>query len=225
MKKYKVAETMATPGIVVLDAAAGAAGIGKASTTASANSVGVTVDTTTYSTAPAAGAEGVVTVIVNPNAVWRLHMSGAATAGTALLIMTEATGGSKTANTITTGDVAPNSPNMDEGQIVCISGANAGQIRKVTSTSATVATVTVGWYNNNAIGDIFMLLPYTPADVAGNNIQLTTNLDEADASIVVGTGAAFRIVDLEIDFGNVTAARNNSYVHATLDDHIFNVTT
>ena len=225
-KRYKISASMATAGVPVVVSAANGAGLALAATTTTADAVGVTLDTGTYSTTPAAGAEGTVLVTINPDAAWRLRMANGATAGTALAITTESVGGSKTTNTITTGDPAPNSAEMDEGTIVCVSGANAGQSRKITSTSATEATTTVGWYSNNAVGDVYIIVPWTPADVAGDNINLTSNLAEARQDIAVGTGMDFRILDLEFDLGSgVTPARENSHVIALLDDHIFNTAT
>jgi hypothetical protein len=216
---------MATAGVPVVVAAANGAGLALATSTAITDGVGVTVDTATYSTTPAAGAEGVVSVIINPDAVFRIRLNDGATAGTQLDYITESAGGSKTANTITTGNDAPNSPEMDEGTIVCVTGANAGQSRKITSTSATVATVTVGWYNNNASGDTFILVPFHPLDVAADNVNLTSNLAEARQDIAVGTGADLRVMDLVFDLASLEAARNNSYVFAVLDDHVLQTAT
>lgn len=226
-KRYRVGSgvTFSAAGVPALNIAATTSGLAIGTTTSAANAVGVSLDTATGTTTPTSDAQTLLSVIVNPLAVYKLRICGSATAGTQALIMTESAGGSKTANTITTGDAAPNSPTMDEGTIACVYGANLGQVRKVTSVSATVATITEGWVNNNASGDVFIVVPWTPVDVAGNNIQLTTNLTEADQSIAVGTGAEFRIVELEFDFGGVEAARRNSFVYGMFDDHIFGVTT
>jgi hypothetical protein len=61
--------------------------------------------------------------------------------------------------------------------------------------------------------------------VAGNNVQLTTDLTAARADIAVGTGADFRPVELFVDQGSVTHARNGSYVYFVMDDHIYGRTT
>jgi len=127
--------------------------------------------------------------------------------------------------TITTGDDAPNSEEKDEGTIACVSGANLGQSRKITTTSATVYTVTVPFLNDIAAGDQFIAVPWTPADVVGDNINLTTNLQEGRQDIAVGTGADLRVFDLEFDSASVSHARRQSFVYALFDDHIWRETT
>lgn len=216
VRKYKVGVTFATAGIPALVGAATTAGLAVGTTDNCTDSVGVTLDTATYSTTQG-DAEGIVSLIVNPDAVYKLLMSGAGAAGTALGLTTNSAAETAgTVITITTGDAAPNSPTMDEGMALCIGGANMGQSRKITSVAATTATVTVPFLRDIAASDTFLLIPYTPLDVAGNDIELTGDLTGAAAYIAVGTGASFRVVDLEVDYWGTP--RTNSYVLALLDD-------
>lgn len=209
-------------GVPVIDTAAGGAGVGQATTTSWANAVGLTLDAGTYSTTQG-DAEGLARVIISPAAVYKWPIAGSATEGTQALIVTNSAASTAgTVITITTGDAAPNSPTMDEGTAYCVSGANAGQSRKITSVAATTATVTVPFLNDLAVGDVFMLLPWTPFDVAGNNLQFSTALTQADQSIAVGTGAAVRIVELVI---NPAEPRTDAWVLGVADDHVLNVTT
>lgn len=225
IKKYRVASgSTANAGGYVTVAVAGGSGVVLGLVTTVADQVGSTLDAATGSTAPTSDTAAVTSVVVNPDAVYRLLVVKGATGGQ-IDILTESAGGSKTVNTITAGETAPNSPSMDEGTIVCISGANKGQTRKITSVAATTATITEGWVNNNATSDVFILLPWTPADVAGNNVQLTTDLASARADIVVGTGADMRPVELIVDQATVTLARNSSYLLAMFDDHIYRQAT
>ncbi len=221
--KYKLGATVGVAGTIMMDVAAAAAGLALSTTTSAADAVGGTLDTGVYS-ATQGDTEGIVSVVINPDAVYRWRICGSATDGTQALIVTNsAVSAAGTTVTITTGETA--GTNYDEAMIACISGANVGQSRKVTSVAATTFIVTVPFLNDIAVGDQFIFVPWTPVDVAGNNLQQTTLLKEADQSIALGTGIAARILDLQFDFGSVTAARGNSYVLATLDDHIFNVTT
>lgn len=218
IKKYRVASgSTANAGGYVSEIVAGGSGVVLGTTTTVANVVGHTLDAATGSTAPSSDTTPVTSVVINPDAVYRLLIVKGATGGQ-IDILTESAGGSKTVNTITTGETAPNSPTMDEGTIVCISGANKGQIRKITSVGATAATTVEGWINNNASGDIMILLPWTPADTAANNINLTTDLTAARADIAVGTGADMRTIELSIDNSDVFNARNRSLVLAMFDD-------
>lgn len=208
-------------GPLIVTAAAGA-GVVLGSTTGWTDAVGINEDLSTYSTTQG-DTEGVARVVVDPGAVYKWRIAGAATDGTQALIVTNSAASTAgTVITITTGDVAPNSPTMDEGFAYCVSGANAGQSRKITSVAATTATVTVPFTNDLAVGDVFMLLPWTPFDVAGNNLQFSTALGEADQSIAVGTGAPVRITG---HIFNLTNARTDSWVEGVADDHVLNVTT
>ena len=190
--------------------------------------VGLTVDTATYTTTSAADmVEGVVTVAVNPDLVSKWLLSGAAAEGTQLVITTNSAADTASLTvTITTGDPAPNSPEMIDGIAIAISGANVGQSRIISASGATVATVTVPFPNDIAVGDVFLIMsqPNTPSDTA-NNANLTTALDGVRADIAVGTGVAARPVELAIDFSGQLAARRNSFVLLHADDHIFNMTT
>lgn len=219
--RLKLGATTAV-GAPVIDNAAGGAGVGQASTTSWANAVGLTLDAGTYSTTQG-DAEGAARVIISPMAVYKWRIAGSATASAQAQIVTNSSASTTGATiTITSGDQDPSSPTMDEGTAYCISGANAGQSRKITSVTSTTAVVTVPFTNDLAVGDVFMLVPWTPFDVAGNNLQFTSDLLEANQTIAVGTGAAVRIVALSI---NPHAARTDSYVLGTADDHVLNATT
>lgn len=225
IKRYKSASTFTTAGGYATVTAADGAGVVLGLATTAADQVGLTLDTTTYS-ATQGDAEAVVSVLVNPDAVLRIRMGRTATAGTQLQVTTNSAAETAgTVITITTGDDAPNNTEKDEGTIACVSGANRGQSRKITSTSATAYTVTVPFLNDIASGDQFIAVPWTPADVAGDNINLTTTLTEGRQDIAVGTGADLRIFDLEFDFSSVTDARRKSYVYALFDDHLYRETT
>ena len=220
---FQVDETMATAGVPVLEPGANQAGVVLASTTAAANMVGVTLGTATFVTAQqtdGTSAERTVKVIINPDAVWEMLMSGGATEGTALELR-DVTTATTDGLSVITGD-AWNSPEMDEGAIWGFDGVNASQIRKITSTDGTTATVRVAFDNDHPVGDNFLFAPYWPLD--SNAIQLTALLTDADASIAVATGAALRCI--EIRHGDLSnEGRTKSYVLAISDDHVLRETT
>ena len=220
---FQIQETMSTAGVPVLEPGAGQAGIALASTTGAANMVGVTLDAATYVTAQqtdGTSAERRVSVIINPDAVWELLMSGGAAEGTALELR-DVTTATTDGLSVITGD-AWNSPTMDEGAVWGFDGVNAGQIRKITSVDGTTATVTVAFDNDHPVGDNFLFAPYWPLD--SNAIQLSTLLTEADASIAVGTGAALRCIEIRNgDLSN--EGRTKSHVLAISDDHVLRETT
>lgn len=226
VKRYQVAATKATAGVPVLVPAAGGSGVVVATTTSTANSVGVTIDTsnanrrgqvvgsTTYVTAQQtdnADTERAVATIINPFAVYALLMSGGATEGTAMILHTAVSGGSNGLSFVS--DVNTDSPEMADGTFFCLTGANAGMARKLTSNSTTTQTFVVAWPRDIAAGDTFILAPYS--DLFGVKVQLTTLLTGADASIAVGTGAALKPIEMKWD------GRTNSYLEAVLADSVF----
>ena len=225
-RKFKVDEDLATAGIPVLTAGSGDRGVNAATTTGAADTVGITLDTAVLDDTP--GTEGIVTVTINPDAVYRIRMSGTAATGGALLTTTQ-TAASTTIVTITTGDPVPNSNTMLDGMIACISGANWGQTRKITAVAATTATVTTARVRSAASRDVFLLVPVFPGatqDLGGTLGTLTTTLDEANClGASTTSGIEFRVVDVEFDFATQTFARNQSYVYAMAGDHIYKLNT
>ena len=219
IKRYQVAATNNTLGVPYLVPAGSGSGIVLATTTGAAKAVGVNIDTAgTYVTAQqsdASDTERSTGIILSPYAVYAMPMNGGAANGTAMVLHTAASGGSDGLTLVS--DVNTDSPELDEGTIYCLSGANVGISRKITSNSTTTVTVTVAFPRDVAAGDTFIVAPYNP--LQGITLQLTTTLDQADASIAVGTGAAFKTVELKFnDAGH--EGRTNSYVYAMLANHV-----
>ena len=219
MRRMKIAATFATPGIYATTIAASAAGITVGLRTTVGEQVGVTVDTGTYSTTQG-DTEGTVQVITNPYGVYRMLMVGDENSAQLTITTNSVAETAGTVVTITTGDPAPNSPSVDEGTIVCVSGANVRQTRKITSVAGTTATVTVPFLNDIASGDVFILVPWTPNDTAGDNVNLSLNFANAQQNIAVGTGADFRPLALEFDTSSQANARLKSYVYAAFVNHV-----
>lgn len=218
MKRYQVNSTLVA-GIPVVIPAAGNAGVVTSTTTGVANMVGVNLDAATYVTAQqtdGSSAERETRVIINPDAVWKMKMSGGAATNTALTLQ-EVTTASTDGLVITTGAEWSN-PTFDEGYAWGYDGANAGSARKVTSVSGTAGTVTVAFNQDTAVGDNFLRCPYSP--IQGITIQLTTDLTQADASIAVGTGAGFKTVELELR-DTSDEGQTNSHVLAMPTDHVW----
>lgn len=219
MKKFQVNATVARAGVPLVIPGAGNAGVVLATTTGAADMVGVNLDTATYVTAQqtdGSSAERKITLVVNPDAVWRMLMSGGATENTALALQTVTTAATDGLSVTTAAEWS--SPTFDEGFVWGYDGANAGQARKITSVSSTAGTVTVAFDQDTVVGDNFLRCPYSP--IQGTTIQLTTLLTQADASIAVGTGAHFKTVELLLrDINN--EGRTNSYVLAVSGDHVW----
>lgn len=220
IKKYQIAADSLTAGVPKLIPAAGGAGVAVATTTSCTDFVGVTLDVAaTYQTAQQSDNSDparLVSLIINPDAVWEALMSGGATENTALALQTVTTA-STTGLAVTTAAEWSN-PTYDEGHTWGYEGANAGKARKVTSVSSTAGTVTVAFPFDTAVGDTFLRCPYTP--LQSTTIQLSTLLTQADASIAVGTGAELKPIELVLrDISD--NGRTNSFVRFLAIDHVF----
>lgn len=224
IKKYQVAATNTTSlGKPYLVPVGNGTGLVTSTTTGAAKAVGVNVDLAgTYVTAQQtdnSDTERLTSIILSPFAVYKMLMSGGATEGTALQVFTATSGGSDGLTVVMDDSVA--SPEMDEGTLFGYSGTNIGVSRKITSTSTTTATMIVSLPRDAVAGDTFLIAPYNP--LQGITLQLTTLLTQADASIAVGTGAAFKTIELE--FRDASAeGRSNSYVYAMLANHVLSAT-
>lgn len=221
MKRHKVGASAAA-GIPVLERST--AGIANATTTSMADAVGLTVDAATYTTTQATNmVEGVATVIINPDAIVKAKMVSAATGNTQLNLTTNSAADTTGLTvTITSGDAAPNSPEMAGGTAIGVSGNNKGVSRVITSTGATTAVVTVPFPYTIAAGDTFVLVPWSVPGVSTNSATLTTDLTAVRGD-QAGTGTALlTVVDLSIDSELV---RSNSYLEFLIQDNMYGQTT
>lgn len=231
VKKFQFGVTLTTAGIPFTVPASNTAGVVIGTTTGATDLVGMSIDKgtvlqtglaqSTYTTTQGSGAssaERVVSLIVNPFAVWAWKMSGGATSDTALTLRTVTTASSG-GTAITTAE-SWTGTEFDEGVTWCYAGANAGRFRKITSTSATAGTVTIPFDYATAVGDTFIRAPYWPMQTV--TIQLSTTLEQADASIAVGTGAPFRVVELRLR-DSTDAGQTNSFVLGVSNSHALNL--
>lgn len=218
IKKYQINATLSYAGIPVLKGGSNTKGIVACSTTAAVGVVGITMDTATVVTAQQtdnSDTARLVSVIINPHAVYKARLSGGATENTALatpIVTTAATDGLS----VTTAATDWSSPETDEGVVFGYYGANAGTGRKITSTSSTAATVLVAFPVDTAVGDTFLRIPFcaSPYGYETQYPQLTTNLFQVDASVAVDTdNVNFRIVELELrDAGQQGTTNSFAYL-------------
>jgi hypothetical protein len=231
LKKYKLAATVANIGVPLVQTAT-TCNISPGTTTSFADTIGISTDTDTYSTSQAAilarvnalvgTGEGIITCNVRSDAIIRALMTGAATENTTLALLTN-TSASSTGLTVT---ATVQSADLDGGTIWCISGANVGYSRTITThTSTTSLAVTVPFPRTIAVGDVFLACPWntTGTATAGmdgiTTVQASTLLTQADASIASGTGGKVVVSDLVLN------GAYDSYVKFQLDDHIFKIST
>ena len=213
LKKFQVDATMANAGVPALVATAGEAGVNIPSTTAINDMIGLSVDTATYATAQGTSSpEALVTLIINPDAIIEARLAAGATSGANLATETVDTA-STSGLAVTAGDY--NTTDVDEGAIWCISGANVGQIRRITSTSTTAATVTVAFANDIAVGDVFTHCNLWPGGLP--TPTLTTDLTEFSAQVAVATNTAeMNCIEL------VPRGVDDSLARCVVEDHWLN---
>lgn len=214
IKKYKASAAQAV-GTVVIRSAGNASGQFSTSTVSSfADALGLCVDNglnagapLTYSTTQG-DAEAVFGVIVNPDQVLRAQMVTGAT-GTSITSDTIVTASSNGLTAV--GGTSVASPDMDEGVIWYLTGANVGKSRKITSTSSVTATVIVP-FAANAVGDTYC---YAGVNIGLTGVTLTTDLKNVRADLAVSTGASATCIDLEL------GAANDSWIHLVLGDQVW----
>ena len=219
VKQFKIGASIVNVGVPVID---GTAGVIPCTTTDAADAAGLGLDTAVYSTTQAtvlaAGGEDFVSVDVRPDLVIKARACGGATDGTALVTLSN-TAASSAGTTITDADVGTAS--VATGTVWCVTGANRGQSRIITTfNSAQDVVVTVPFTRTIAVGDTFHAVPWAkePGTGAGN-VQATTLFTEGDATIVAGTGLVAAVVDLEM-LGSLDSA-----VLFILADHMYQSAT
>lgn len=218
---FKLGAAVAANIVVTVDSSADVGEAIACTTTTAADALGLTLSSGTYS-ATQGDTEGTCEVIVNPFGVIRAKACGAATENTALSAATK----SVLTNTLasTTGVLITDATNVgtasfDGGLIYCLTGANAGKSRVITSVvSATSNTVTVPFPSTIAVGDKFLTLPWCRNGVA---VQTTTAFTQANAIIATGTGIPGSVVDIEIPTP-VNTTTPEAYVYFILQDHFYN---
>jgi hypothetical protein len=174
---------------------------------------------------------GEVSLVVNPDAAYRFRMSGTAAAGGNLPLITNTVASTAgTLVTITTGDIVPNSPTMLDGTLIALTGANAGQRRKITTVSATEFTAVVPFPSDIAVGDTFTAVPYFPGAatvLGGDDLTLTTTpgtlATEANATIASTTaGIRMTHLDLVYDTAGPLRGRSDGYIISNPVRHHYN---
>jgi hypothetical protein len=150
-----------------------------------------------------------VSVVINPDAMWRARFSGAATEDTALTLLTSTA--AVTAGTTVSGAT-------DEFTIWCYEGANVGEriFRRATAAN----TVVVAFPQDIASGDTWLQVPLSIGS-RSQYPQLTTNLTQVDASAAVDSDNA-NFISVDFLFRDVTDdGRSNSYALLISVDHAF----
>lgn len=221
LHKYQIGEAMPVAGVPVeIPTLANVEGLLLCETTTCVDAVGVTLDAqATRNTAQQTGnadPSALVTVNVAPGAVYGAYLSGGATTGTALSTFSN-TSASTDGLTLTSSLGTA----YDDGYAWGASGANVGlpSLRKATAVDGTTATFVVAQRFDIAVGDTFYAATFGPASDAG--IQLTTDLDELDATADLQSTDNLRCVFLHAKDASEVANGQRSWAEVVLFDHVF----
>lgn len=217
LQKLQIGEALPLAGVpLIASALADADGVMRASTTAAAESIGISMDAqpTRNTAQQTADADpGVfVTVSVRPDQLVRARLSGGATAGTALAEFTNSSA-STTGLLIT----AAFGTGYDDGYVWGATGANAGRLRKVQGAVNTTATPIVAFPSDIAVGDTFYAVTFGPFEDAG--VQLTTGVTEIDATGDNQSGTNFRCRALQY-FAKASGGALGSFAEIVFTDHV-----
>jgi hypothetical protein len=224
---YKIGADILQESVVMRDDTPGE--VINATTTSATNAFGVSqnISTSTYSTTQGTGsssAEVLVETVYGPMSVFIARGNPGATSGTAYAdgdtnVLTNTTA-STTGLIVTDSDVGTAS--MAGGEIFGISGANAGQSRLVTThNNSTDVRVTVPFNFTIAVGDRFLVLPFSKGEP---NVQLTSAFNEVDTLIVNGTGAELTVVKNKVHTGPPNSdSVPEVEVYFVFEDHVWNI--
>src|SRR3972149_958788 len=140
LKKFKLGATVATAGIpVIVDSTNDYGEVLPCTTTSFADTYGVGIEAGTYTTTKAASmVEGVVTVIINPDAVYKALMAGGSSNNTTLQALVP-TAQNTAGTTITDADVG--TATTKGGAAWGVSGGNVGHSRIITTFNSATSIV------------------------------------------------------------------------------------
>jgi hypothetical protein len=208
---FQVESDFPTAGVPALKGATGNAGVIIATADSANQMVGITVGTASENDA------NLLKVMVNPDAIIRMKLSGGAASDTALSIFTVDTAASNSTVLIDGLDADP------AGYEDCIvwgySGTNIGQQRAVATVDGTDGVTVLNAYSAaHAVGDQVLFAARFPGVLDG--ITLTTDFTQSDATDENTDAAEFVVIGGE--FRTVeNDGTTNSYLHVVSQDHAF----
>lgn len=217
--KYQIGEALPLAGVPVLaPVLADVDGVLRASTTAAAEALGVSIDAQPTRNTAQLSTNGdpavYVTVNVRPDQIVQAKLSGGSTSNTAL---------TETANTVasTTGLLITHTANQsayDDGVAWGAAGANAGKLRKITAVT-TSSTPIIAYPSDIAVGDTFYFCTFGPGEDAG--VQLTSTREQIDATGDNQSGTNFRCFAFQQKSKSEGGA-TGSMALLLFSDHLFN---
>ncbi len=197
-------------------------------TTSAVNLVGLALDDMTYVSTKATlaalplvwpmNSANQLRVLRDPFAIYSFNVAGSATSGTALAgtacVVAETTGDT---NGVTISG-AVGTVDRSGGYAVGLVGNNAGIKRRISAfSSATSVTVAPAFPHNIAIGDEYVIVPFSKASLA---CTLTSNFLEMSGVAAVNAGGEWTVAGMIFDFEDQDDPKVT--VEAFAAAHIFN---
>ncbi len=214
IKKYIAGTAITTRGIPLLGNVDGATDVADvepvtpSDPTVEGSQVGLCLDitgsTATFTSQQQATSTLQVNVIINPDAVYRCKLSGGSTSDTALSIQT-------TTASSADGLLASGATSIDNGTIWGYSGANSGEYRVTDDASGSVF---LPFPSDIASGDTFL---YSASRIFSAEVtnpeffDLTTALDQLDATTAETTNNNFVVIDHELRDASDSGTTNSFY--------------
>jgi len=217
-KRYQAGTTISTRGVPVtgsIDSSTDLASVEPMAASAAAQAcVGLAVDTS--GTVAATGITDsdalLVSVIINPDLIYRARANAGTTSGTALATTT-------TTASDPTGVTAAGTTTLDNGAVIGHTGANAGEIRRADDASGSVA---INFPKAIATGDQFIAIHGYPCAALGSAntfFDLTTDLTEVVAQTAVTDTDNFVCIDIDGEHSDERTTK--LFYHLVANDHLF----
>ncbi len=226
IKRYMAGTTISTAGVPVLgavDAGTDFASIepmvATGTPTVSGSQIGLALDTTgtIAATGMTTDADLFVSVIINPDLVYRAKMNNGTTSGTALATTSPSSADSG-------GATLTGATTFDNGAVWGYTGTNVGQFRRSDDTSGSLA---INFINGTATTDTYLAVHGFPCGVEVTSFEsydLTTDLTQIAAQMVIVVQNNFATVDMELRDATQDGA-SNSYYHLIANAHLFGSST
>jgi hypothetical protein len=183
-----------------------------ATTTTCVGCLGVSLDAGTTTAGQLAGHTGdnaaYISTIINPDAVFRAKLSGAAAEDTAITLITQ--------DIVSTTGLGPGSSVTDEFVVWGYEGANEGIVRRATDTD----TVVIAFPYDIAVGDTFLETSTNVADAAHwPTLSTLTTQVRTDAAIAAANDN-FTVVEQQLR-GISESGQTNSFTFLVAASHAF----
>ena len=221
VKRYMAGTTISTAGVPVIGAVDAGTDLGSVEVPGASTAitigqqVGLCIDTsgTVAATGITDNNDLFVSVIINPDLVYRARMNNGTTSGTALAT-TSPTSADSTGATLT------GATTFDNGAVWGYTGTNVGSFRRADDA---LGSLSINFVNGTSTDDTYLAVHGFPCGIEVTNFEsydMTTDLTEIVAQTTVIDQDNYCTVDMEL---NDSSSNGNlrSYYHLIANNHHF----